>query len=246
VPDISLLAALDIRCTNCGPAWPDYVGAIVGLLGAGLAGIALRLTHKSSEAAELSREAAERSAKAAEDELALFREEVAAARTDRARRAAFDISLTAHAAGTSDRDPPMTITIAFGVQNTGDRPAHRLAVNIVVPEALHLVADREIDGIGQADNHDLGRGREACVFWSAVLPSLDPEIHYVPSHVIVEHPPKGTYPIYVELMHEDLPGRARAEMWQLVIPPSGSEVSLIRTSPDAPLWRPAERRASQS
>lgn len=240
MPDISLLAALDVRCTNCGSEWTDYVGAVAGLLGAGLAGIALMLTRKSSQAAEDSRKAAERSAGAAEEELALFKEEVAEARADRARRAAFSINLTLRVAGTSDCHPPIRMTMEFGIQNTGNRTAHRAAVNIVVPEALHLRAIGEIGRVRQADNHDLGRGREPCIYWSAVLPSLDPEIHYVLGHIVVENTSAGTYPMYVELMHDDLPGRARAEAWKLVIPPSGSETILHRTNHDAPLWRPTD------
>jgi hypothetical protein len=230
----------DVRCTNCGPSWMDYVAAAIGLLGAVLAGIALWLTHKSAEDAEESRKASERSAKAAEDELILFKEEVTTTRAERARRAAFSIRLTARTGIISSQQPPANITIDFGIQNTGDRPADRVPVNIVVPRQLSLTPADGTGRIAEADDQDLGRGREPCIYWSAVLGPFDPDVNYVPARLAIRNAPAGTHPIYIELMHDDLPRRARAEAWDLVVPPSGSEVTLRRANADASLWRPTD------
>jgi hypothetical protein len=68
-PDIAsaVASALDVRCTNCGLGYTDYVGAVGGLLGALAALIALVLAKQSAKDAKASRDAAQRSATAAEE-----------------------------------------------------------------------------------------------------------------------------------------------------------------------------------
>ena len=242
-----MLVIENVRCTNCGAGWTDYLGAVAGLLGAVLAGVALTMTRASAADAKASRVSAEqsaiaaqRSAAAAEAELTLFREEVEHAREDRARRAAFEICLTARGSLTSQGAPPMIIAIDFGIKNTGSRPAQRVAVNVVVPCELALKAPRgkALGRIATTESHDVGRGPEPCVYWSAELGPLDREVSHVIACAKIERPRIGTYPIYVELMNDDLPGHARAELWEIVVPPFGEEVPIRSTNSNARLWRP--------
>lgn len=179
MPDLTLLAVVPtVRCTNCDPGWPDYVGAASGLLGAAVAVVALALTIRSGRDARASRTAAQesaaasaRSAAAAESELDLFKEEVSLARVEPARRAALGIELAVRASGISDRWPPKSITMDVGVRNTGDRYAERVAMNIVVPTEFPLTmgGDDHVGRVTLTAEHDVGRGPEPCMYWNAVL-----------------------------------------------------------------------------
>jgi hypothetical protein len=153
------------------------------------------------------------------------------------------VELTAQAGSKGGVGPPVSVTIHLGITNTGDRAAERVAVNIVVPRELRLrPGGKQGHGnISRTESHDVGRGPEPCIYWNAVLGPFDPEIAHVAASVQVWEPRPGTYPIYLELMHDDIPARARAELWELVIPPSSdADVEIRRTRRDVSLWRPAQ------
>lgn len=211
----------------------DYLAALGGLVGGIAAVVALIVAIRSKKDAARSAAAAEAAQALANEHLKIARHEAEAAETERKRRAAPEIQVTAKAVGMSDDAPPMRVVLSVAFSNdNGTRAVERLGVNVLVPDSMELIAADDEDGNGvgsgrilHSPGHHLGTHHGA-VYWADMTLGPINVGDYLIRYLTLRRVVPGAHEVWAELSNEDLPGGHSKHAWRLQIPPSGDRLEI--------------------
>ncbi len=206
---------------------PDSLAEALSLLVALISIAAVFLAVESAKAAK-------KSANLAEDTLGIMQEEAEATRAERARRADPNLSVEAEATN-------LGIVLILAFRNEGNRPAERLMVNFLVPDALnvtiidrrgHLNPEQTAEEVHWTD--ELLKGSDdGCDYLAVDMGPVDPVAMNKLQRLLVRAK-DGEWELKGVLIHPDLPTNERTWTWLLRIDDASVAVEAL-SGPEPPL-----------
>jgi hypothetical protein len=234
-----LVGAQQVEVVSTHHGVLDYLAA-----GAGIAGVVGAIV------AIFAAVIAKQSANATERTLVLMENEAETLKRLRERQAKIGIELTiarvepgraqpAQAAKTRPASrpkaqPPLFAVLSLEIFNGGTRPTQELIASLALPKSLewdHSQRTGEPDpepegGFSSGSIDGLDGTPQDVKYWNHKVPDIPVNVGWGIAFRI-EKPEAGTYRALVVTTHEDSPARTE-EIWQLVIPNTGADVTLAR------------------